>query len=192
MFDELVKKTRSYRNFDNSYRMSGDELTSLIELCRYTAATANLQSVKFAYAYKNEDCDKIFPHLGWAGYIKENKPPYKGNEPAAYILLCSDTRISREVIGLDIGICAQTIVLAAAERGIGACILGSMNRDAVSKIFSLDDAIKPIIIIALGKPKEEIRIVDAVDGNIKYYRDENDVHFVPKRPLGEILLPEIK
>lgn len=45
------------------------------------------------------------------------------------------------------------------------------------------------LVIALGKPKEEIVIDDIpADGDIKYYREENQVHHVPKIVLDDLLL----
>lgn len=187
MFSDLVKATRSFRNFDSEYKIDSETLCSIIELCRFTPSTANLQSIKFAYACSDDICDKIFSNLSWAGYIKENKPPYDGNVPTAYILLSFDKSISED-IEIDAGICAQTIVLGAMEKGIGACMLGSFNKENIKEIFCLPEHIKPRLIIALGKPKESVEIIDAKDGDIKYFRDGKDKNIVPKRTLKEIIV----
>ncbi len=187
MFSDLVKATRSFRNFDPTFRLDDVTIKSLIELCRYTPSTANKQSIKFAYACTEELCDKIFHLLGWAGYLKDNKPPYDGNVPAGYILLCYDTEIAPE-LEIDAGICAQTIVLGAMDMGIGACMLGSFNKEKITEIFSLSEHIKPRLIIALGRPKETVEVVDIKDGDVRYYRVSKDKHIVPKRTLDEILL----
>lgn len=187
MFSDLVKATRSFRNFDAEYCINGELLQSLIELCRYTPSTANKQSIKFAYACTKDVCSNIFENLAWAGYITENKPPYDGNVPTAYILLCYDTTIAPE-LEIDAGICAQTIVLGAMEKGIGACMLGSFNKEKIKEIFSLPEHIKPRLIIALGKPKESVEIVDIKDSDVKYYRNGKEKNIVPKRTLDELLL----
>lgn len=187
MFSELVKATRSYRNFDPEYRLTGEQLSSLVELCRYTPSTANRQSIKFAYANGEEACQKVFELLGWAGYL-EDKPPYNGNVPAAYILVCFDTSICPE-LEIDAGICAQTIVLGAMDMGIGACMLGNFNKTKMAELFNLPEHIKPRLVIALGRPKETVEIVDMKDGDIKYYRDGYEKNLVPKRSLEEITLP---
>lgn len=187
MFSELVKATRSFRNFDPEYRLSDETMRELIELCRYTPSTANSQSIKFAFANSVPSCEKIFPMLGWAGYIKENKPPYDGNVPAAYILVCYDTDIANE-IEIDAGICAQTIVLGAMDKGIGACMIGSFDKLKAAELFALPDNIKPRLFIALGKPAETVEIVDIKDGDVKYYRGGKDKHFVPKRTTDELIV----
>ena len=42
--------------------------------------------------------------------------------------------------------------------------------------------------VAFGKPDETVVLTDAEDGKVDYYRDENDVHYVPKRPLAELII----
>ena len=187
MFSDLVKATRSFRNFDPTYRISDEIMVNLVELCRYTPSTANSQSIKFAYANSENLCEKIFPMLGWAGYIKENKPPYDGNVPAAYILVCFDTDVANE-IEIDAGICAQTIVLGAMDMGIGACMIGSFDKQKATELFNLPSNIKPRLMIALGRPKETVEIVDIKDGDVKYYRDGKYKHIVPKRTTDELII----
>lgn len=187
MFSELVKATRSFRNFDPSFVISDETMRELIALCRYTPSTANSQSIKFAYANTKEDCEKIFPMLGWAGYIKENKPPYDGNVPTGYILICFDNDIAND-IEIDAGICAQTIVLGAMDKGIGACMIGSFDKAEAKQIFSLPDNVKPRLFIALGRPAETVEVVDIKDGDVKYYRESKVKHIVPKRTLDELIV----
>ena len=46
-----------------------------------------------------------------------------------------------------------------------------------------------MLVVALGKPAETIILTDVGEnGQTAYYRDENDVHYVPKRSLGELLI----
>jgi len=187
MLKELVKKTRSYRNFDRTEEIGSDTLKEVISLCRYTASAGNMQSLKFAYINKIKDCDEVFKYVKFAAYL-DNKIPYSGNEPTAYIVICNDENIRPSAHLIDVGIVAQTIVLGLAEKGIGSCMIGSFDKEGITKTFRLPENISPSLVIALGIPNEQVEICDIKNNDHKYYRTENDLHMVPKRPLDELLL----
>ena len=46
----------------------------------------------------------------------------------------------------------------------------------------------PLLAIALGTPAETVALEDANEITAPYYRDENNVHHVPKRKMEDILL----
>ena len=99
-----------------------------------------------------------------------------------------DTDISRDA-GCDQGIAAQSILLGAAERGLGGCMIGSVKRSALERELNLPEHLRIILVVALGKPKEKVVLEEAgADGSIEYYRDANSVHHVPKRPLNEVII----
>ena len=84
---------------------------------------------------------------------------------------------------------SQSILIGAAEKGIGGCIFASIQRNNLAGIYKLPEELEIMLVIALGKPKE-IVIIDDMDnsGDIKYWRDEKHVHHVPKRKLDDIIL----
>ena len=189
MFRDLVIKNRTYRGFDESCPVDRATLLELVDLTRYTAASANLQPLKYFIASEKEIVDKIQPLTKWAGALSHLNLPRPGMRPTAFIVICQDNRISSSNGMLkDVGIVAQTITLGAAEKDIGCCMIGSFEFAALKQLLNLPEHIDPKLVIALGKPAEEVVLTEAVDGNVTYYRDDNDVHYVPKRPLSEILL----
>jgi hypothetical protein len=114
--------------------------------------------------------------------------PAEGERPAAYIVILNDTTIAK-VPGVDYGIAAQSIMLGAAERGLGGCMIGSIEKDALRKVLDIPDQFEIVLVLALGKPAEKVVIEDVgPDGNIRYYRDDQDVHHVPKRTLEELIV----
>ncbi|MBQ9952485.1 MAG: nitroreductase family protein [Clostridia bacterium] len=189
MFRDLVVKNRSYRGFDESYRIDRETLLELVDLTRFTAASANLQPLKYFVASEKEIVDQIQPLTKWAGSLSHLNLPYPGTRPTAFIVICQDESISASVGMLkDVGIVAQTITLGAAEKGLGCCMIGSFELAALKKLLNLPETIEPKLVIALGKPAETIVLTDAEDGKTTYYRDEAGVHYVPKRKLEDILL----
>ena len=191
MFKDLVKANRSYRGFDSSVAITRDELLDLVDHARLTPSSINSQPFKYFLAYEKEIVAKIQPATKWAGALSHLNLPREGKCPTAFIVICLDLNLGRTVANCqkDVGIVAQTILLAATEKGLGGCMIGSYNTDEISESLNLDESIVPVLVIGLGKPDETIIIEEIPNGDsIKYYRDENDVHFVPKRKLEDIIL----
>jgi nitroreductase len=184
---ELVLKSRSYRRFDESYKIDAKTLESFIELARLSPTGANKQPLKFLYLNTPEECSRIFPYIAWAGYLTDWAGPEKGERPSAYILIAGDNSIS-DLFGVDHGIAAQSIMLGAAEAGLGGCIIGSIKRTELSNELSLPDNFDILLILALGKPVEKVIIEDIKDSDVKYWRDNNKNHHVPKRSLKELII----
>ncbi len=192
MLNDLILKNRSYRSFDNSRAISKEELMSIIEMARKVPSARNLQALKYKLCYSVEDCARLFPLTAWAGALRPLVLPPEGHEPTAYIIICTDSDISsaekNRFLGVDIGIAAQTIMLSAAEMGLGGCMLGAFSAEKVSDALEIDKKYVPSLILALGKPDEEIILHDADEIDSPYYRDENGIHHVPKRKLEDIII----
>lgn len=185
---ELVRAARSYRRFEQT-PISRELLCELVDLARVSASGANMQPLKYALSYKPETNAKVFPCTAWAGYLKDWPGPEKGERPTAYIIILSDPEIVKHA-GYDPGIAAQTIVLAAAERGLGACMIGSVKRRKLIKDLKISSTYKVALVVALGVPGEDVVLDEDISNltDIEYYRDENDVHHVPKRTLQEVIV----
>ncbi len=189
MLKDLVMKNRSYRGYDESYAIDRETLLELIDLTRYTAASANLQPLKYYATADKATVDQIQPLTKWAGALPELNLPYPGTRPTAFIVICQDNDISSSIGMLkDVGIAAQTITLAAAEKGLGCCMIGSFDLAKLKTLLNLKETIDPKLVIALGKPNEKIVLTEAQDNNTTYYRDAEGTHYVPKRNLKDILL----
>ncbi|MGD9317991.1 MAG: nitroreductase family protein [Anaerolineae bacterium] len=188
MFGELVERNRSYRRFYQEAAVELETLRELVNLARLSASGANRQPLKYVLSADAERNALIFPHLAWAGYLEDWVGPEEGERPAAYILILGDLEIS-QAFGVDHGIAAQSILLGATEKGLGGCIIASVQREALRKALGIDARYKILLVLALGKPKERV-VIDAVgpDGDIKYWRDGEKVHHVPKRGLDEIIV----
>lgn len=187
-FREIVIRNRSYRRFDESYVITRETLVELIGIARCTASAANLQPLKYVLSWDKGTNDLIFPCLTWAGYLRDWNGPAPGERPSAYIVILHDEKITSKV-GCDHGIVAQTILLGAVASGLGGCIIGTIKKEPLVKEFDIPEYLKILLVIALGKPSEKVVLEDTKPGgDIKYWRDEEDVHHVPKRTLAELII----
>lgn len=188
MIKDLVLRNRSYRRFYQNELIELATIKQLIDLARLSASAANLQPLKYIISNEEIKNESIFSTLGWAGYLKDWKGPDEGEKPSAYIVIVNDLSISKNP-SLDIGISAQSILLGATEKGLGGCMLGNINKKELATLLSLEEDYEICLVIALGKPKEEI-VIDLIglSADVKYWRDEKAVHHVPKRGLDEIIL----
>jgi nitroreductase len=190
MLYDLIRKTRSFRRFQEKEQVDSDLLRSLVDLARIGGSARNVQPLKYILINTPAMNAEIFPHLGWAGYLKDWPGPAEGERPAAYIVCLLDTRLSPEA-GCDLGIASQNILLGATEKGLGGCRIASFS-PGLKDLLALDEHLKILLVVALGKSVEKVSLDELQpDGDIKYWRDADQVHHVPKRSLEEIIAAEI-
>lgn len=191
MLKELVIKNRSYRGYDPKVRLTKEDLLELVDLTRYTASSVNEQPLRYYIAWEKEEVEQILPLTMWAKALKDIQLPHPGKEPAAFIIICQDMNISSNTARFqrDVGVVAQTMLLGAVEKGFGGCMIGSFYKPQLKELLNLPEGVEPNLIVALGKPAEKVVLTDVgEDGSTKYYRDAEDVHYVPKRSLKELVL----
>jgi nitroreductase len=188
MLRDLVLKNRSYRRFHEERAISRETLVALVDLARLSPSGGNMQALRFILACDPAANGRIFPYLAWAGYLKEWGGPQAGERPSAYIVILHDKTI-RANAGVEPGIAAQTMALGAVEQGLGACMLGAIQRDALRASLSIPEQYEIALVLALGAPAETI-VLEQVgpEGEIKYWRDAAGVHHVPKRSLDDIII----
>jgi nitroreductase len=188
MIKELIKKSRSYRRFYGEKEITSEQLLELIDFARLSPSGANRQPLKYIYSCQKDINDKIYENLGWAGYLKEWDGPMESERPTGYIIMLRDININK-VMTMDEGIAAQSIFLGATSMGLGGCYIGNIKKDKLIKALNIGEEYEISLVIALGYPKEEV-IIEEIDksGDIKYWRDEEQVHHVPKRRLEDVVI----
>ena len=186
MIKELALKNRSYRRFYEDKKISMDTLKELVEIAHNTPSAANKQPLRYKLVSDEIGNEKVFECLGWAGYLKDWKGPKKGERPTGYIIIITKAGVNSS---WDEGIAGQTMLLAATQMGMGGCFIGNVERDMLAKIIELPQEMLIKLVIALGYPKEEVVLEEiTADGDYKYYRDQNQVHHVPKVKVEDIIL----
>lgn len=184
---DIVLKNRSYRRFDESYRIEYALLEELIELARLSGSASNRQPLRFVICNSPEDCKRVYPSLAWAGYLKDWDGPEPGERPSGYIIILGDRSITDNFY-VDHGIAAQSILLGATEAGLGGCMIASIKREQLRYEFKIPEQYEILLVLALGKPVENVIIDQVKNGDIKYWRDSEKNHHVPKRTLDELIL----
>ena len=110
-------------------------------------------------------------------YLKDWPGPAPGERPSAYIVMLVDLSIT-ENWWCDDG-----------HQGLGGCMLGAINREKLRSELKIPEKLRIRLVLALGKPAEKCVLDDAEPGgSIRYWRDSDDVHHVPKRTLDELIL----
>jgi nitroreductase len=187
MLRDLFASSRSVRRFREEMSVRREILLELVELARLSPSGGNRQALRFLLSNDPGRNSKIFPHLSWAGYLKDWDGPGEGERPSAYIVILGDTE-SAKSFGSDHGIAAQSIMLGAAASGLGGCIIGSVDRAALAAALSLPERFEILLVLALGEPAERVVIEDLTEETgVKYWRSSDGVHHVPKRSLADLI-----
>jgi nitroreductase len=190
MIEEFVRKNRSYRRFRQEVPVELETLRELVDLARLAASARNLQMLRYVISCNPATNAQIFASLAWAGYLPDWPGPPEGERPAAYIIVLADPS-SSAFIAVDAGLAMQNILLGAVEKGLGGCILGSVQRTNVRNLLGIPEPYEIEFIVALGAPLETVVIEEiGPDGDVKYWRDNQAVHHVPKRRLEDLILAE--
>jgi len=188
---EIIAKTRTFRRFFEKEKISMDILNDLVDLARLGGSARNGQPWQYMIINNPELCDKVFPFLGWAGYLGDWKGPVAGERPSAYIICLLNSNWLKgpeSEAQFDLGVATQNLLLGAMEHRIGGCRIASI-KPKLSSLFNLPEQLKISLVVALGRPRETVLLEECQsDSDIKYWRDDAGVHHVPKRSLTSCLI----
>ncbi len=189
MLKDLIIASRSYRSFDRSVRPTRQALAEMVEHARLCPCAMNLQVCKFRLVTAEEEILSLASATRWAARLQDRKLPPIGHEPTAFVVICLDETLGQDSPAhqKDVGIYAQSILLSAAEQGLGGCMLASFEPARLCEILALPAHLSPQLVLAIGRPDETVCLVEPTDGDVGYYR-EGDTHCVPKRPLEELII----
>jgi len=188
MIDDLIKSTRSFRRFDETVKVDRKTLEDLVDLARHSASARNRQPLKYILSCDEQTNSQVFSSLTFAAALKEWSGPAHGERPSSFLNVLGATEITAG-FGCDHGIAGQNIMLGARERGLGGCMIGSVNHQKLRRLLNIPERYDILLVLAIGKPAETVVIEPMPpDGSVNYWRDEQDVHHVPKRSLNEIII----
>ena len=183
---EKLAARRTYRRFAQK-AVPQDVVEDIIEALRLSSCGANRQAVRLVIVSKPEDVAKVQPLVKWAAYLPPEQGTPKADElPTLYVAVVQDTSIPGD-LATDIGIALANMTLAAWDKGVGSCIMGAINRPALSELLGIAEPEKLAFMIAFGYPTHEAHIVPlTAETGVKYYLDANRDYCVPKRSEEEL------
>lgn len=191
MLKDLVKANRSCRGYDMSRKVTKDELLEMVDLARISASSVNMQPLKYRLILDEKESALMNELTVLGAALAALNLPFDGTEAPAYIAICHDHNIAEDPTRFlkDVGIAAQTITLAATEMGLAGCMIGNYNKEKVHEALHLPENLSVQLIIAIGKSIETAKLVECEEGeSLKYYRDSEGIHYVPKRKLEDVVL----
>ena len=182
--DTLLKRNRSYRGYDQSRKVTLEDLRQIVSVATLVGSGKNLQRLRFRLV-TGEEASAVLPNIVLGAALPEEHLPKPGTEPQAFIVVCC-TGDENKVVDIDLGIAAQSMLLKATEMGLGGIFILNFKADAIRSALNLPS--KPIAVIAIGKGAERIYLLPVREGaSLDYYRRDG-VHFVPKLTLDDILI----
>ena len=183
---EKLAARRTYRRFAQK-AVPQDVVEDIIEALRLSSCGANRQAVRLVIVSKPEDVAKVQPLVKWAAYLPPEQGTPKADElPTLYVAVVQDTSIPGD-LATDTGIALANMTLAAWDKGVGSCIMGAINKPALSEMLGIAEPEKLAFMIAFGYPTHEAHIVPlTAETGVKYCLDASRDYCVPKRSEEEL------
>ncbi len=182
---DLIQRRRTIRRFKPD-PVPREILLRLVNAGRLAPSGSNLQPLEFIIVDKPELLPPVFATTAWAGYLGPAGPPPEGKRPTAYIVVLINRDILKSGGQHDVGAAMENMILLALAEGYGSCWIGSINRKKLAQILNIPGNRYIDAILALGVPAEQA-VAEPMTTSIRYYRDDQGVHRVPKRALEDIL-----
>ncbi len=162
---EAILTRRSVRKYKDE-KVNRDLMKEIVDLTRFSPSWANSQIARFTLVDTPEIIKK-FSESGVNGFSYNMKTleNAKGVAVLSYIQGKSGAMEGKgEGVekkdfweAFDSGIACQTFCLAAHEKGVGTCIFGIIDSDAIAKIINLPKEESVAALIVYGIPEGETK-----------------------------------
>lgn len=187
--EKLLEWRRSYRKFDEERELTKEDIDGILSSIKFASCANNRQFLRFISVESKEKILEIFDNTRWAASLPNDAGrPKEGERPVYFIAILSDKEKKLKFDGVDQGLVISNLTLAAAERGIGSCIIGSVLDEKMREILSYDDRYTCSLVVAFGYPKIESSIKEIDLGEDQsYYLNDKKNYVVPKYKLDDIV-----
>lgn len=187
--EKSLEWRRSYRKFDEERELTKEDIDGILSSIKFASCANNRQFLRFISVESKEKVLEIFDNTRWAASLPNGAGrPKEGERPVYFIAILSDKEKKLKFDGVDQGLVISNLTLAAAERGIGSCIIGSVVDEKIREILSYDERYTCSIVVAFGYPKLESSIKEIdLEEDQSYYLDDKKNYVVPKYKLDDIV-----
>lgn len=183
--DSLLLRNRSHRGYSQGYVVELKQLESMIAVNMRTPSARNQQVLRFLPVTAETGAEQVLGHIALGGALPELHLPVQGEEPRAFIVVCSTVPETR-FVDIDLGISLQSMSLKAVEMGLNCVIICAFDKAAIKAAFSLD--VEPLAILAVGKGTDNIQLLSIHDSDDRKYYRKDGVHYVPKLSLDDLVI----
>ncbi len=187
---KFLRGRRTYRRFEQR-PVAPEILTEAVDAARIASCGANRQTVRYIIVESADAVAAVLPLVHWAAYLPPEQGAPKPDElPTAFIAILQDDNLPG-ASDVDVGLALGSLTAAAWAHGVGSCIMGAINRPALTELLALPEGVRLCYMVALGYPTHKSHLVSMQDGDVKYYLDDNRDFCVPKRGMEEVLLKKM-
>lgn len=166
---EVLKEHRTYRNFDENYQISDDELQNILQASRQAPSWMNGQMYSIIVVKDREIREKMValnpgnPHMLHSSvllvFVADLKRTKKVAEHYGVDYPVNEGLDPLITAVTDAALALENAVIATEALGLGSVVVGSIRKDIaeVSELLNLPEYVLPIAGLSIGKPNVEMR-----------------------------------
>ncbi len=163
---EFLRTRRTYRRFEQR-PVAPEILQECVDAARIASCGANRQTVKYIIVQSPEAVAAVQPLVHWAAYLPREQGNPKADEvPTAFIAVLQDENLPG-ANDMDAGLALGSLTAAAWAHGVGSCIMGAIDRPALTKLLALPEKMRLCCMVALGYPTHKSHLVEMQNGSVK-------------------------
>ncbi len=162
-FLELVKSRQSDRAYDSNRPVEMEKLEYILEAVRLAPSACNAQPWKFIVVNEPELVKETASCVADKALGMNH---FAFQAPVFIVVLEEAANFTSKLGGavkqkhfphIDLGIAAAHLTLAAAEQGLGTCIVGWINENKIRKVLNIPSSKRPVLVITLGYSTQAMR-----------------------------------
>ena len=136
---KFLRSRRTYRRFEQR-PVAPEILTEAVDAARIASCGANRQTVRYIIVESADAVAAVQPLVHWAAYLPPEQGAPKPDElPTAYIAILQDDNLPG-ASDVDVGLALGSLTAAAWAHGVGSCIMGAINRPALTELLAFRHA----------------------------------------------------